>query len=124
MIWTDGEQCGLHLVDPVDSTALLANLAERTRLGESRAVRMATNSEAVAYSDDGVRPVTIKDVSQRGMKIQHDGGFVVGLPIKVRLTTGLEMNGVIRWLDGDFAGLELLKPVGVDKLGCATDLGE
>lgn len=59
----------------------------------------------------------MKDISQRGIKIQHCANFVEGRSIKVRLITGLELSGTVRWSHKGVAGIRLLAPVSVERLG-------
>lgn len=122
VIWTNGESCGLQFTDTVDSSALLTDLAERSRDGSSRPVRMAADAAAVAYCAGSPHPVRVKNISQRGLKIEHRGSFSEGLPLKVMLGTGIELRGVVRWSHGNVAGIELLQPVGVEELGRAQNL--
>jgi hypothetical protein len=117
VVWTDGAHCGLQLVEPIDSNALLADLVERTRDGLVRPVRMATTVAGIAYSEGAVHPIQVRDISQRGIKIEHCASFVAGRPIKVRLITGLELSGTVRWSREGVAGIRLLAPIGVEQLG-------
>lgn len=122
VVWTEGEHCGLQIAETIDSSALLIALAERLRDGSSRPVRMATATAAVAYSDTGIHAVQVKDISQRGLKLQHHANFAEGLSLKVQLATGLELRGIVRWSNHDLAGIELLEPVSVEQLGSSNSL--
>jgi translation initiation factor IF-1 len=122
VVWTDGNSCGLQLTEPVDSAALLSDLAASARDGSTRAVRMKADAAAVAYSEGGVHRVRLEDISQRGMKVRHTAKFDEGLAIKVRLLTGLELRGIVRWSQEDVAGIELLELISVEQLGSSRDL--
>lgn len=122
VVWTDGTHCGLQLVEPIDSNALLADLVERTREGLVRPVRMATTVAGIAYSEGTVHSIQVRDISQRGIKIQHCASFVEGRPIKVRLITGLELSGTVRWSHDGVAGIRLLVPISVEQLGSSKRL--
>lgn len=117
VVWTHGDCCGLQLTDTINSAALLADLATRLRDGSSRAVRISTDTAGVAYSDSGIHPVQVRDISQRGAKIRHDRRFAKGSRLTVRLITGLELRGVVRWAREDLAGIELLEPLSLEHFG-------
>lgn len=122
VIWTEGQNCGVQFGDTVDSAHLLNQMAQRTRDGASRPIRLDTDACGVAYTPGGIHPVRVRDVSQRGMKVQHHSGFSEGLPVKVLLSSGLERRGVVRWSRGDLAGIQLSEPVSLEDLGSSKTL--
>lgn len=122
VVWTCGADCGLQLSDPVDSEVLLRDLGAQARSAGQRALRMAVNKPAVARSEQGMRGITIQDVSQSGMKVAHDGSFYEGLPVKVSLPSGLERRGVVRWSREGIAGLMLLESFSTNDLGSMKSL--
>jgi len=117
VVWTKGERCGVEFTHAIDSAALLVEMAEGTRNGSLRAVRLPTDVSGVAYSEGGIHLIRVKDVSQHGMKVQHQSGFVEGVAIKIALASGLERRGVVRWSKGGVAGIQFLESVSLDELG-------
>lgn len=116
VVWTNDNECGLKFPMSIDSVDLLRRTAEQIRLGEARAPRVLTKLRAVVSSQEGIRPVRVQDVSQRGMKLIHDGSFTTGLPVKVTLESGMERRGVVRWVQDGFAGLMLTEMFSVEDL--------
>ncbi len=116
VVWKDEKGCGLQFAEPVDSITLLRDTAEQIRLGETRPPRISTELRAVVSSQQGISPTSVHDVSQRGMKLVHDGRFTPGLPVKVRLESGIERRGVIRWVRDEVAGLMLTEVLSVEEL--------
>jgi len=116
VVWTSDNECGLKFPESVDSVGLLRNTAEQIRAGEARAPRIGTDLRAVVSSQQGIRPARVHDVSQRGMKLIHDGSFTPGLPVKVTLESGMERRGVVRWVEDQFAGLLLTETFSVEEL--------
>ncbi|TPG42568.1 hypothetical protein EAH79_01390 [Sphingomonas koreensis] len=110
IVWTSGADCGLQLTDPLDSEALLQNLAAQARSVGQRPLRMPINKPAIARSEQGLQRIAVQDISQNGMKVEHDGSFDEGLVVKVSLSSGLERRGVVRWSHDGIAGLILLEP--------------
>lgn len=116
VIWTNGDECGLKFAQPVDSAAILRETADENRFGNGRAPRIQTRMLAVVSSERGIRPARVKDVSQRGMKLVHDGSFTPGLAVKVSLESGIERRGIVRWVKDEFAGLILTEMFSVQEL--------
>ena len=120
VIWSAGDDCGVRLDQSVDGAALLKELASRVR--PRKAMRLPVDKTAVATSEKGSGTVHIRDVSQRGMKVEHDGSLDEGLEVKVRLATGLERRGVVRWSRDGIAGILLLEPFTAQELGSVNKL--
>ncbi|MDB5707255.1 MAG: PilZ domain protein [Sphingomonas bacterium] len=122
VVWTDGPDCGVKLTQAIDSSALLRHLAEQGLSEEGRALRLPVSTKAVLSSEKGIRAVMVDDISQRGMKIRHDGSFSPGLPVKISLQSGLQRRGVVRWSQEGIAGILLLEPFSPEELGSAHRL--
>lgn len=120
--WTRGGDCELQLNDPIDSEALLREIAARSRSTASPPLRIPVGKPAVARSEPGLRGIRIEDASQNGMKGAHDGSFAAGLQVKVSLSPGIERRGVVRWSRGDIAGRILLEPLRLPEPGSTMDL--
>jgi len=122
VVWTNAPECGLQLDNEIDSRALLRELgAQATRTG-SRALRIPLKKPAVVQSEAGSQLIDVRDVSQRGMKVAHDGSFREGLNVKILMASGLERQGVVRWSKGGLAGLMLLEPFCPSELGSIHSL--
>lgn len=119
VIWNAGTDCGVRLDEGVDGGALLKELAARAR--PRKAMRLPVETAAVATSENGTGTVYIRDVSQRGMKVEHDGSLAEGLEVKLRLATGLERRGVVRWSRDGIAGILLLDPFTAQELGSVNN---
>ncbi|MBN8816230.1 MAG: PilZ domain-containing protein [Sphingomonas sp.] len=117
VIWTEGGRCGLKLRRPVDSADLLRQMCEEQRSGATRPLRLGMRRPAMTASEFGLKPVSVVDISQRGMKLAHDGSFRPGLAVKVTTDTGIERRGVVRWTRDDLAGVILTEPFTVAELG-------
>lgn len=122
IVWTCGADCGLQLCDPIDSEALLQQIAAQANSASQRPLRIPLNKPAVARSEMGMRRIDVQDVSQNGMKVAHDGSFHQGLRVKVSLASGLERRGIVRWSRDGIAGLVLLEPFSASELGSTKQL--
>jgi hypothetical protein len=122
VVWTSGDECGVQFDRPIDCGALLSRLAASAAQGLARPVRLPVAALAVIRSENGLRLAKVSDVSQRGMKLSHDGSFTQGLNIKITLASGLERLGVVRWSKDNVAGIMLLQPLSADDLGSARSL--
>jgi hypothetical protein len=64
----------------------------------------------------------VSDISQRGMKVTHDGRLRPGLSVRVILRCGANKAGIVRWANDTLAGLLLSEPFSVDDLGSKLSL--
>ncbi len=122
VVWTNGGECGVQFDEPIDSYAALCASYEEARAPGARAPRLPTNTPAVAESDQSVRPVKLCDISQRGMKIAHDGSFIAGLPVRITLPSGVQRRGVVRWSKDGYAGVMLSETFSPTDLGQVSRL--
>ena len=122
VVWTLGMECGLELDQAVDSAGLLAELALQAKNATGRPLRLPVAVIAITRSAIGTRVVEVTDISQRGMKLVHDGSFTEGLHVKVCFSSGMERRGVVRWSHDNLAGLILLEPFSTKELGCISKL--
>jgi hypothetical protein len=61
--------------------------------------------------------VRLRDISQRGAKVVHDGRFFAGLAVKIQINPEIERRGIVRWSRDGIAGVQLMVPLSVDDLG-------
>ncbi len=114
VVWYNGEECAIKLAEAIDSAAVLRLTAEQLRSGETRSPRFLTDLPAVITSERGMSAARVRDVSQRGMKIAHDGSFAPGLAVKIQLESGIERRGFVRWVRDELAGISLTELFSVD----------
>lgn len=102
----------------VNCEMLLRQLVAEARTSHSRPLRLNTPSlEASGESSIGLHCLKIDNISQRGLRMQHDGSFQEGLPLRIHLKNGRECRGLVRWSNDDFAGVQLIDLLSVDELG-------
>lgn len=119
--WARDGRCGIVLDGPIDSLALLRELAAGQRAPAYRAPRIEATLLGVAYSELGVHPVRTTNLSQKGMRLSHDGRFQPGLRLLVMLENGIERRGVVRWSHDFSAGLLLTDPLDCTDLNRCVD---
>ncbi|RYE03752.1 MAG: PilZ domain-containing protein [Sphingomonadales bacterium] len=124
VVWINGNDCGLRFDETVDSLRVLSESAREGRGHMARPPRLKTTIPAAVYSELGVRAATVSDVSQAGMKLEHDGGFTPGLRVKVTMCSGIERRGTVRWVNGRLAGVLLAEPFSIEDLGSMRRLGQ
>lgn len=117
VVWTVGSECGVKFDRPVDSLAALRRSADFTRGPLGRPPRLPLGRTALTTGECGVSTVEVRDVSQRGMKIAHDGSFAPGLRVKVVFGSGIERRGIVRWAKDGLAGLMLTETFTAQELG-------
>lgn len=124
IIWKSGDDHGVQFDQRVDCCALLTSLAQDARLGKIRPVRLPVTSTTLIRSERGTHDVSLLDISQRGLKIAHDGRLHEGLEIQVTLPWGLDRRGIVRWTRENRAGVMLLEPLTVEMLGSVYQIAQ
>jgi hypothetical protein len=122
VVWTSGGSCGVRLYQSIDSLAALRQSADLARSPRGRPPRLPIGRLAFASGECGLRSVEVRDVSQRGMEIRHDGGFAPGLRVKLVLGAGVERRGVVRWTKDGLAGVLLVETFAARELGSIATL--
>ncbi len=120
--WAENGECGVQFAEWVDSVEALRVTVDRTRKNLHRPPRLAAAVPAVVRTERGLRVTHLYDISQRGVKISHDGSLTPGLPVKVTIGPGLERQGYVRWSHESLAGLILTEPFTVEELGSIRGL--
>lgn len=102
----------------VNCAALLRQLVAEARTSHARPLRLDTPClEAAGESSNGLHRLKIDNISQRGFRMQHDGAFLEGLPLRIQLKNGRECRGLVRWSNDHAAGVQLVDLLSVDELG-------
>jgi hypothetical protein len=122
VVWKVGHSCGIGFDDEVDSAALLSRSAAELHGNRARAMRLNVNLPARVSLDGATRDTMVRDISQRGVKITHDGTLHRGLSVRVVLASGAEREGVVQWTRNDMAGVYFIEPFSVDELGSISAL--
>lgn len=117
VIWIRDDKLGLQFDRSISYRELLATLANGARCASIRPVRLPLAATALTRSERGLRSVKVVDISQRGLKLVHDGSLTTGLDLKVTLPGGFDRHGIVRWTRGERAGVMLLDPLSVEALG-------
>lgn len=117
VVWKEGEEFGLQFDQPINCADVLATLAAGTQHRKTRPVRLPLTITALTRSERGLRLMKVLDISQRGLKLVHNGSLREGLHLKITLSSGLDRCGIVRWTKDDIAGIMLLDPLSVEALG-------
>lgn len=114
--WHDGGRCGVKLSAPIDSSALLRRLYEEQTAQTARHFRLPLEKVVMVTSELGIQIARARDISQRGIKLVHDGRFSPGLHVKVQIAPELERRGVVRWSKDGIAGCILTEYLSIEDL--------
>ena len=117
VLWRQGRRCGVRLTMPIDSAQTLKRLFDERCDRWTRPLRLPLEKPVLVTCEQGLQVVRLRDVSQGGMKVAHDGRLVPGLAIRVQLAAGLRRRGVVRWSRDGVAGVLLTEILTVDDLG-------
>ncbi len=122
VVWKQDDALGIRFDEPIGCSELLTALAAAAKCGATRPVRLPLEVTALTRSERGLRSVRIVDISQRGLKLVHDGSLNAGLDLMITLPNGLERAGKVRWSRDNKAGVMLLEPLSVEALGSVRRL--
>lgn len=117
VVWRAGGRCGIKLNQPIDGAAVLKQLYDERCAASSRPMRLTHRKALIVSSSLGTQVVALRDISQGGMAITHDGCFTPGLFVKVQLNADVERRGVVRWSENGVAGIALMGLLSVEELG-------
>jgi len=120
----DGSRYILAFQQSINCAELLRQLVAEARSSCGRPLRLPTPLiPATGHSLNGTHHLKIEDISQRGIKVRHDGSFQPGLRVRIQLPNGLECQGIVRWTTQLSAGLLLADILSADDLGAVSGLG-
>ena len=114
--WHRDGRCGLKLAEPIDSTALLSRLYEECQRSDARQLRLPLERTVVLTSELGIQISRTRDISQRGLKLAHDGRLHPGLSIRIQFAPGIERRGTVRWVRDGIAGCMLIERLSVEEI--------
>lgn len=121
----DGKRYCLAFRERVDCVALLRQLVAEARSSQARPLRLTTSPmQANGRSPNGTHQLEVEDISQRGMKVRHDGPLQAGLRVCIELPNGRECSGIVQWTKAGRAGLQLLDMLSPEELGSVSRLCE
>lgn len=125
VVWTKGGECGVAFERSVDVAELFGQVAaQQSQQKRSRSPRLNSRIPARIEADGEVVETTIRNISQRGMLVSHDGSFRPGLQVKVLLNNGSARDAIVQWSDDNIAGLFLAEPYSVLELGDLSAIGQ
>ena len=122
VVWKEGLSCGIAFDAEVDSAVVLSQSAAELHCDRSRPMRLKANLPARVSLEGANRDTMVMDISQRGVKITHDGTFHRGMSVRVVLASGAEREGIVRWTKNNLAGVHFIEPFSVDELGSISAL--
>jgi hypothetical protein len=121
VIWSDANACGVAFEKPIDSAATLMALVLEQREPGHRAPRIETRLHASIEGEDGIRPITVSNVSQQGIGFGHEASLPPGTRLRVLFDNGVARSAVVRWSEDQRAGVELLDPLSQEDLETILD---
>ena len=110
VVWSDDARCGARFESDIDAASLLCALALEQQLPSHRALRLSVDRPALAFDETGMHAVRINDLSHYGVGLCHRNRLRAGANVKLRLDVGIEHRGIVRWANGERAGVRLLDP--------------
>lgn len=119
-VWWDGVHCGVTFDKRIDCAALLERLVAEQKAPRYRPPRLPVRTRAIAYCEQGLHTVRVRNLSHHGAGFEHDGCFHAGMATKLAFETGEEYRGVVRWEKEGKAGMMLMEAIPCAQLESAA----
>jgi len=114
--WCRDGCCGVEFDQPIDCAAILRVRAEKKQDRRGSALRLPVDRLATVYCEKGIRPVQVVDVSRRGVCLAQAGFLEADMMIRLVTESGTSRTGLVRWADGNRAGVRLTEPLTCEEL--------
>lgn len=112
IVWSKEGRCGVHLAQPIDTTGILATLAEEQHDEGRRALRLPVAVEAIVTLPDGARSIDLVDISQHGAGFRYDRRLEPGTALDLLLPSiDQQRRALVRWSHGHRGGLWFTSPL-------------
>src|SRR4051812_38690670 len=93
----------------VNCAELLRQLVAEAGSYRGRPMLLAADRiSAKGRTAKGVHRLELDDISQRGMRVRHDGSLEAGLRVDIDLPNGRKCQGIVCWVKNSSAGLQLI----------------
>lgn len=105
--WAEGSEAGLEFESPADVVAMIASDIAAQPDERRRMPRVGVHCFGRIQTAKGSCPITVRDVSQGGIRADLDGGSTLSRGDAVSLTIDgfRPLQGTIRWNDGISVGV-------------------
>lgn len=104
--WVRGDDAGIQFLEAIDMESFLAGEGDvASGHGEPRAPRLGVGLPAVVRIGMRMHAVTVRDISQGGMKLDAIPALAVDQPLVARVAGLPPLAGTVRWCDGKHAGV-------------------
>lgn len=117
IIWARDGECGVALDAQIDSYSVLRDSAAETRARGCPELQLNRELPATLRCNGRVRRTRVSEVTQNGLRIEHQGDVYPQAVLSIALGADRERQGIVRWSDDRFAEVILLDPFSVAELG-------
>jgi hypothetical protein len=106
VVWVheDGN-VGIEFDDPIDVEAMLSHATLTDNGWLPRMPRVEVDWLATVRADSSLHWVTVRDISQGGVKLECDRPLDPGQPVVLTIDKFRSVKGAVRWCDGGAAGI-------------------
>jgi hypothetical protein len=105
VVWAEGSNLGIEFDEPIDVEEMLSSQAVLENGWRPRLPRVEVDRLATLRCGSRVYPVSTRDISQGGVKVEIDHPVEPGRDVVLRLERFRPLEGVVRWYAPGLAGI-------------------
>jgi hypothetical protein len=116
VVWNKDGNVGIEFADPIDVEEMLSNQALLENGWLPRMPRVEVDWLATLRCGAHTIWVTLRDISQGGVKLESDEPLPVGEQVVLTFDKFRSVDGVVRWFDDGLGGLSFNEPIPFEEL--------
>ena len=105
VVWVEGANLGIEFHEPIDVEEMLSSQAALDNGWRPRLPRVEVDCLATLRCGSRVYPVSTRDISQGGVKVEIDQMLETGRDVVLTLERFRPVSGVVRWYSDGLAGI-------------------
>jgi len=114
--WSKDGNVGIEFHEPIDVEEMLSNQTSLENGWVPRMPRVEIDRLATVRCGAQTIWVTLRDISQGGVKLEADQPLPVDQPVVLTIDKFRSINGVVRWFDDGVGGLSFNEPIPFQEL--------
>jgi len=114
--WTSKGQAGIRFVKEIACEQFVRDLVDSRLNATTRMLRFPVRIRVWIQCGAASLVTFVDNISQKGLRVAHDGGLVPGAQVEITLPGGIHQAGTIRWVNARSAGIELVGKLAVADL--------
>lgn len=116
IVWQDEGAVGIKFNNWISVETVLNRTPQANGARHPRPPRLALDKAIMVRVDAYLADATIRDISQRGAKIQFNSFLPIDCRVQISRGNLRPISGSVKWQAGNIVGLEFHRTLGLDEL--------